>query len=75
MNKHQTFWDNFWDEYNSSRCKTAMMIISIIITLAFSIDQICGSGNQDLSKGFFIIIAYWWGRGSKSRENIDFDNK
>lgn len=46
-----------------------MMIISIIITLAFCLDQIWGSGNQDLAKGFFAILAYWIGRVSKSKEN------
>ena len=60
---------HFWKAYNSSRCKTVMMIISVIITLAFSFDQICGSGNQDLAKACFIVIAYWVGRVSKSKEN------
>jgi len=69
MNK--TFSQNFWKAYNSSRCKTAMLIISIIITLAFSVDQIWGTGNQDLAKGFFAVMAYWIGRTSKNKENID----
>ena len=61
--------NHFWKAYNSSRCKTAMLMISIIITLAFSLDQIVGSGNQDLAKAFFAVIAYWIGRTSKSKEN------
>ena len=61
--------NGFWKAYNSSRCKTAMLVLSILVTLAFCIDQIAGSGNQDLSKGFFIVIAYWIGRMSKSKEN------
>ena len=65
------FQDNFWKSYNSSRCKTAILTISIIITIAFSLDQIFGSGNQDLAKGFFILIAYWLGRNTKSKENLD----
>jgi len=46
-----------------------MMIISIIITLAFAFDQLFGSRNADLTKGFFAIIGYWIGRSSKSKEN------
>jgi hypothetical protein len=61
--------NNFWKAYNSSRCKTAMLVISIIVTLAFSIDQIWGSGNQDLAKAFFAVMAYWIGRTSKSKES------
>lgn len=60
---------NFWRAYNSSRCKTVMMIISFIITVAFCLDQIFGSGNQDLAKGFFAVMAYWIGRTTKSKEN------
>ena len=63
-----TIQQNFWRSFNSSRCKTAMLVISIIITLAFSINQIWGNGNQDLAKGFFAIVAYWIGRSSKSKE-------
>jgi len=65
----KTFSQNFWHSYNSSRCKTIMMIISIIITLAFAFDQLFGSRNADLTKGFFAIIGYWIGRSSKSKEN------
>ena len=46
-----------------------MLLISIIITVAFSIDQIFSGGNQDLAKGFFAIIAYWIGRTTKAKEN------
>ena len=60
---------HFWKAYNSSRCKTAMLIVSVIITLAFSIDQIWGSQNSDLAKGFFVVMGYWIGRSSKSKEN------
>ena len=71
MENKLTFSQNFWSSYNSSRCKTAMLIISIFITLAFCIDQIWGSGNHDLAKGFFAVLAYWLGRTTKSRENLD----
>ena len=71
METKNTFQQNFWKSYNSSRCKTAMMIISMMITLAFCLDQIWGSGNQDLAKGFFAVLAYWVGRSSKSKENFD----
>lgn len=61
---------SFWKAYNSSRCKTVMMVISIIVTTAFVLDQLIGSGTPDLAKGFFAVIGYWIGRSSKSKENI-----
>lgn len=58
----------FWASYNSSRCKTVMAIISVLITSAFIFDQIWGNQNSDLAKGFSIIIGYWIGRGSKVKD-------
>lgn len=69
MKKEDCNISHFWKAYNSSRCKTAMLIISVLITTAFCIDQIWGSGNQDLAKGFFIVIAYWIGRTTKAKES------
>lgn len=63
-----TFQHNFWKSYNSSRCKTVMMVISVLITCAFAIDQLFGTGSPDLAKGFFAIIGYWIGRTSKSKD-------
>ena len=48
-----------------------MMVMTFIVTVAFCIDQVLLTGNQDLAKGFFAVMAYWIGRSSKHRENID----
>lgn len=61
--------DNFWEAYNSSRCKTAMLIISIIIIAGFAICEVLGNSNPTLYNCFVIIIGYWMGRTSKSKEN------
>lgn len=64
----QEYQKGFWKAYNSSRCKTVMMVISIIITLSFCLDQLFGGQNQDLAKGFFAIMAYWIGRTTKAED-------
>ena len=60
--------EHFWKAYNSSRCKTTMMVITFVITVAFCIDQVLLTGNQDLAKAFFAVMAYWIGRTSKAKD-------
>lgn len=59
----------FWKAYNSSRCKTAMLMITAVITVSFCIDQLFGSQNQTLTTAFFSSMFYWTGRSSKAIEN------
>ena len=63
------FWNNFFQAFNSSKCKTTLMIVSIIISMAFALDQVFGSCSADLAKGFFAVMAFWWGSYSKSKDN------
>lgn len=60
--------DTFWECFNESRCKTAMLIISIIITLAFVISELFGIQSIEIKTMMLIIIGYWIGRTSKSKD-------
>lgn len=60
--------DTFWEAYNSSRCKTAMLIISILLIAGFIIAEIC-SIETKISTYIIIILGYWMGRTSKAKEN------
>ena len=59
---------NFWTIYNSSRCKTTMTIISIIIVLALSITEITQNPSPRIWEAFLIVMGYWVGRGTKVRD-------
>ena len=60
--------DTFWETFNMSRCKTAMLVISIIITLSFAATEIFGQSNNNLEIAFFVVIGYWTGRTTKAKE-------
>ena len=61
--------DTFWEAFNSSKCKTAMLIISIIMTIGFVANELIGNNNPTLHSCFIVIIGYWMGRTSKAIEN------
>lgn len=63
MTKH-----TFWEIYNSSRCKTTMMVISIIVTIAFALTEIFQVPNEDLKVVMVGIIGYWAGRTTKNKD-------
>ena len=65
--------DTFWEVFHTSRCKTAMLIISIIITTGLVITEIIGTPNPTLHQSFIIVIGYWMGRTSKSKENMRYE--
>ena len=65
--------DTFWEVFHSSRCKTAMLVISVIVTIGLVIAEILGTPNPTLHQGFIIIMGYWMGRTSKSKENIRYE--
>jgi len=60
--------DTFWEAYNSSRCKTAMLIISILMIAGFIIAELCNIETK-ISTYIIIILGYWMGRTSKAQEN------
>lgn len=61
--------DTFWEVFNSSKCKTAMLIISIILTAGFVASEVLGNNNPTLHSCFIVIVGYWMGRTSKAIEN------
>lgn len=60
--------DNFFHAFNSSRCKTAMLIISIIITTAFAYAEATGNQSEALQTGFILIVGFWSGRTTKGKD-------
>ena len=61
--------DSFWMAYNSSRCKTAMLCISIIVTTGFIISESTGNPSFKLHQVMIILLGYWMRRTSKAQEN------
>ena len=61
--------DTFWEVFHSSKCKTAMLVISIILTAGFVISEVIGNNNPTLHSSFIVIVGYWMGRTSKAIEN------
>jgi hypothetical protein len=61
--------DNFFKAFNTSRCKTAMLIITFFVMLAFLVTESLAIPNTDLHTLVIIIIGYWAGRTSKGDMN------
>ena len=61
---------NFWKVYNSSRCKTTMSILSLIIVLALCITEVFQAPSPRIWEAFLIVMGYWVGRGTKVRDDV-----
>lgn len=61
--------DNFWGIVGDPKCKTAMLILTMMIFAAALYAEVSGSGTDTLKMWGFAIIAYWTGRTSKAQEN------
>ena len=59
---------NFWTIYNSSRCKTTMSVLSLVIVLSLAITEIAQCSSPRLWEAFLIVIGYWVVRGTKVRD-------
>lgn len=67
--------DSFWENFNMSRCKTAMLAISIVITLALAYTECAQVSSETLTMAFFVVIGYWTGRTTKGKDkNISFSD-
>lgn len=62
--------NSFWHAYNSSRCKTTMAVISIVVVLALAITEIFQVGSPRIWEAFLIVMGYWVGRGTKVKDSI-----
>lgn len=72
MNKNNI--DTFWENFNSSRCKTAMLVISLLITLGLVFTECSGRSSEVLVMAFFTVIGFWSGRTTKAKDpNISFE--
>ena len=67
--------DTFWENFNMSRCKTAMLVISIIIALSLAYVECNQRSSEVLTMAFFVVIGYWTGRTTKAKDkNISFED-
>ena len=56
--------DNFFNAFNTSRCKTAMLVLSIIVVLGFVISECMGHPSASLEKLSYIAFGFWTARYS-----------
>ena len=68
--KPEGFWFNLWGAFNQSRCKTALLLGSVLIWGAFIITEIMGNPSIPTQQASTLVFIYWMGRHSKSQENI-----
>lgn len=61
--------DSFWEAFNSSRCKTAMLVITIMLTLMFGISVLFNRPNEELTVFMGIALGFWTGRSTKAKDN------
>lgn len=66
--------DSFWESFNSSRCKTALLIISVMLTIIYGIAILLGKDTDDLTIAMTIVLGFWTGRSSKSKDNVIQNN-
>lgn len=57
--------DDFFTAYNTSRCKTAMLLITFLFMVAFAAEEIMNVQNPEMHTMLIVITGYWVGRTSK----------
>ena len=66
--------DRFFEAFNSSRCKTAMLAISIILVIGYIATILLQIPNEELKNIVIIVIGYWIGKTAKNRDkNMTFN--
>lgn len=74
MAKDTKIIDTFWESFNMQRCKTAMLAISLMITLGLVFTECTGNSSEVLVMAFFTVIGFWSGRTTKGKDNnISFE--
>lgn len=61
--------DTFYEIFNASRCKTAMLIISCLIFLAVIIAELTSGSSQFLQFLAISILGFWTGRSTKANKD------
>ncbi|MCK4454517.1 hypothetical protein KAU51_04245 [Candidatus Parcubacteria bacterium] len=66
--------DRFFEAFNSSRCKTAMLALSIILVLGYVVTIFIQVPSEELKTIVIIVIGYWIGKTAKNRDkNMTFN--
>ena len=66
--------DRFFEAFNSSRCKTAMLALSIILVLGYVVTIFLQVPNEELKTIVIIVIGYWIGKTAKNKDkNMTFN--
>ncbi len=60
--------DTFWENFNMSRCKTAMLVIAILITSGLVYCECFGDSSMVLIMAFFAVQGFWAGRATKAKD-------
>jgi len=60
--------DTFWENFNMSRCKTAMLGISLMITAGLVFTECRQMSSEVLTMAFFTVIGFWTGRSTKAKD-------
>lgn len=66
--------DRFFEAFNSSRCKTAMLAISILLIFGYIIAILFQVPSEELKTIVIIVIGYWIGKTAKNKDkNMTFN--
>ena len=66
--------DRFFEAFNSSRCKTAMLAISILLIFGYIIAILFQVPSEELKTIVIIVIGYWIGKTAKNKDkNMNFN--
>jgi len=67
--------DTFWENFNMQRCKTAMLVISLLVTTGLVFTECINESSEVLTMAFFTVIGFWTGRSTKAKDkNISFED-
>ena len=66
--------DRFFEAFNSSRCKTAMLAISILLIFGYILAILLQVPSEELKTIVIVVIGYWIGKTAKNKDkNMSFD--
>ena len=66
--------DRFFEAFNSSRCKTAMLAISILLVVGYIMTVLIQVPSEELKTIVIVVIGYWIGKTAKNKDkNMSFN--
>ena len=73
--KNTKIVDTFWENFNASRCKTAMLAISVLVFFGVVLMELMGGSNLFMQYLAVSILGYWTGRTTKQKDkHISFED-